>query len=118
MGQVGFCKNRMSMEGKLYTRWMKMSLRYLPTLQKAKQLFHFWLASLALTKGTWSCNFMRAWCQDYDISKVSPNPSKANHVAPEKFVKSLKNGAGRGIPSPIYQYKSSTWTLARWVMKC
>jgi len=68
-GQVGFCKTRMNIEGKLYTLvYGDISSMSANPIEK-KPFFHFWPGSWALTIGTWSCNFTCPWCQNYDISK-------------------------------------------------
>jgi pyruvate formate lyase activating enzyme len=50
-----------------------------------KPLHHFHPGSVALTAGSWGCNFGCPWCQNWDISK-SPS-GKGRYVSPEEFVK-------------------------------
>ena len=40
---------------------------------------------MALTAGSWSCNFACPWCQNWDISKEPP-PARPAYTAPEDFV--------------------------------
>jgi pyruvate formate lyase activating enzyme len=51
-----------------------------------KPFYHFWPGSYALTIGSWSCNSACAWCQNYHISKVPPDPSRSEYLTPERFV--------------------------------
>lgn len=37
-----------------------------------KPFYHFHPGTIALTAGSWSCNFGCPWCQNWDISKVAP----------------------------------------------
>jgi pyruvate formate lyase activating enzyme len=49
-----------------------------------KPLHHFYPGSVALTAGSWGCNFGCPWCQNWDISK-SP-PRKGRYMSPREFV--------------------------------
>ncbi|MBW2411779.1 MAG: radical SAM protein, partial [Deltaproteobacteria bacterium] len=50
-----------------------------------KPFYHFYPGTLALTSGSWSCNFGCPWCQNWEISKATP-PSWGKHVSPLRFV--------------------------------
>lgn len=61
-GQVGFCKTRMNIRGRLYTLvYGDVSSMSANPIEK-KPFFHFWPGSYALTIGTWGCNFTCPWC--------------------------------------------------------
>jgi pyruvate formate lyase activating enzyme len=49
-----------------------------------KPLFHFYPGSVALTAGSWGCNFGCPWCQNSEISK-SP-PRRGRYMSPREFV--------------------------------
>lgn len=56
-GEYGFCKTRINVNGTLYTIvYGDISSMSANPIEK-KPLFHFWPGSVALTVGTWSCNF-------------------------------------------------------------
>ena len=118
-GQVGFCTTRMNIEGKLYTLvYGDISSMSANPIEK-KPFFHFWPGSKALTIGTWSCNFTCPWCQNYDISKVRPQPSKATYIDPETFVRMIgrENCQGCSIsfnePTLLVEYSLNVFPLAR-----
>jgi len=86
VGERGFCKTRMNIEGKLYTLVYGdiSALESRPI--EIKPFFHYWPSSTALTFSTWSCNFDCIWCQNYHLSKTVPTPAKSNYFSPQKIV--------------------------------
>lgn len=111
-GKTGFCKTRKNMDGKLHTLvYGDISSISANPIEK-KPLFHFWPGSVALTVGTWSCNFTCLWCQNFSLSKVPPNPEKANYISPEKFVEMVDKyrcyGTSISFNEPILLFE---WSL-------
>jgi pyruvate formate lyase activating enzyme len=49
-----------------------------------KPLYHFYPGSVALTSGSWGCNFDCPWCQNASISKSSP--AGGRFMTPVRFV--------------------------------
>jgi pyruvate formate lyase activating enzyme len=91
-GDKGFCRTRINFEGTLYT----LVYGDLSALEsrpiEIKPFFHYWPGSTALTFSTWSCNFICPWCQNFHLSKTSPDPAKAKYISAEKIVNmALKN---------------------------
>ncbi len=87
-GEFGFCGTRVNLEGVLYTViYGDISSISANPIEK-KPLFHFWPGSVALTVGSWSCNFTCPWCQNFEISKEKPplNPKKKKYIPPERFI--------------------------------
>jgi len=118
-GKTGFCKTRKNINGKLYTLvYGDISSISANPIEK-KPLFHFWPGSLALTVGTWSCNFTCLWCQNFSISKVPPNPEKANYISPEKFVEMVGKYRCQGTsisfnePTLLFEWGLDVFRLAR-----
>jgi len=118
LGQVGFCKTRMNIGDKLYTLvYGDISSISANPIEK-KPFFHFWPGSYALTIGTWSCNFTCPWCQNYDISKASPRPLKANYMSPERFVSMITYEKCQGSsisfnePTMLFEYSLDVFPLA------
>jgi len=117
-GQLGFCKTRMNIHGRLHTLvYGDVSSVSANPIEK-KPFFHFWPGSYALTIGTWGCNFTCPWCQNYDISKTDPQPSDANYVAPEKLVRMIRSQECQGCsisfnePTMLFEYSLDVFPLA------
>ena len=118
-GQVGFCRTRMNIGGKLHTLVYGDVSSLSVNLVEKKPFFHFWPGSHALTIGTWSCNFTCPWCQNYEISKVSPEPLRANYVSPERLVRIARHEGCQGTsisfnePTMLFEYALDVFPLAR-----
>jgi pyruvate formate lyase activating enzyme len=83
-GEVGWCRTRRNDGGMIYTlTYGSISSLSANPIEK-KPLYHFYPGSVALTAGSWSCNFACPWCQNYDISKSPPRPGR--YISPEEFV--------------------------------
>lgn len=118
-GKLGFCKTRQNLGGELYTLiYGDMSSISANPIEK-KPFYHFWPGSVALTIGTWSCNFTCPWCQNWHISKSPPNPRSANYLGPEDFVaRAVREGCqGTSIsfnePTLMLEYSLDVFKLAR-----
>jgi len=83
-GASGWCRTRSNVDGKLVTlTYGNVSSLSANPIEK-KPLHHFYPGSVALTAGSWGCNFGCPWCQNWDISK-SP-PRKGRYMSPREFV--------------------------------
>ena len=88
-GCLGWCRTRQAESlanegGTLYTLiYGNVSSLSANPIEK-KPLYHFYPGSVALTAGSWSCNFNCPWCQNWDISKSPPRPG--HYVFPEDFI--------------------------------
>ena len=118
-GQRGFCKTRMNIEGELYTLvYGDLSLISANPIEK-KPFFHFWPGSNALTVGTWGCNFVCPWCQNWDISKYPPDPMKASYVSPEQLVRMVGFEHCQGTsmsfnePTMLFEYGLDVFPVAK-----
>lgn len=75
-GGLGWCQTRYNHSGKLYTLvYGAVSSLSANPIEK-KPLYHFHPGTLALTAGSFSCNFGCDWCQNANISKVPPLPAQ------------------------------------------
>jgi len=91
-GKLGFCKTRENRNGKLYSLEYGLISSVNVNPVEKKPLFHFWPGSNCLTIGSWSCTFICPWCQNFDISKVTPDPKKSLILSPKEVVgKSIEN---------------------------
>jgi len=117
--QIGFCKTRQNIDGKLYTLvYGDVSTSSANPIEK-KPFFHFWPGSYALTIGTWSCNFTCPWCQNFNISKFPPNPSKATYISPKELIDITLREQCQGTsisfnePTLLFEYSLDVFRLAR-----
>lgn len=84
-GAVGWCRTRRNDGGTIYSLiYGNVSSLSANPIEK-KPLYHFYPGSIALTAGSWSCNFACPWCQNYEISKFSPRPGRC--LSSEEFVR-------------------------------
>jgi len=82
--QLGWCRTRQNRGGTIYTlTYGAVSSLSCNPIEK-KPLYHFYPGSLALTAGSWSCNFACPWCQNWHISKKPP--SGGEFVPPPDFI--------------------------------
>jgi len=123
-GKAGFCKTRINKGGQIYS----IVYGLIPALSfnpiEKKPLYHFYPGSIALTIGTYGCNFSCFWCQNHHLSKT--NPLKTIHfatsdefISPEKFIKIAleKNCEGTSIsfnePTLLFEYSLEVFKLAK-----
>jgi pyruvate formate lyase activating enzyme len=93
-GQAGWCRTRQNRDGTLYTLMYGLVSSLSCNPIEKKPLYHFYPGSVALTAGSWSCNFACPWCQNWHISKSPPSgeapsdgpPSGGEFVPPTEFV--------------------------------
>lgn len=118
-GALGFCKTRKNVSGKLYTLvYGDISSLSANPIEK-KPFYHFWPGSVALTIGTWGCNYLCPWCQNFSISKSPPDPEHANYLSPEQFVIQTLRERCQGTsvsfnePTLMFEYSLDVFKLAR-----
>jgi pyruvate formate lyase activating enzyme len=112
LGSKGFCKTRANIDGELYTLVYGDVSAIESRPIEIKPFFHYWPGSTALTFSTWSCNLDCAWCQNFHLSKIEPEPSKAVYYPPEKIV-DLANCNGDAGLSASFQEPTllSEWAI-------
>jgi len=118
-GQLGFCRTRKNVGGKLYTlEYGDISSISANPIEK-KPFFHFWPGSYALTVGSWSCNFTCPWCQNHDISKCPPDTNRSNYLSPRAFVRAVGEEGCQGTsisfnePTLLFEYSLEVFELAK-----
>jgi pyruvate formate lyase activating enzyme len=116
-GAVGWCRTRTNRDGVLVTLiYGQVSSLSANPIEK-KPLHHFFPGTVALTAGSWGCNFGCPWCQNSDISKSGPRPSK--HMSPHEFVQTARerNCQGTSIslnePTLSLEWSLEVFRLAR-----
>jgi len=117
--KMGFCKTRMNIGGKLYTLvYGDVSSISANPIEK-KPFFNFWPGSYALTVGTWSCNFTCPWCQNWTLSKFSPNPKNAHYTDPNTLVSIALREECQGTsisfnePTLLFEYALDVFSFAK-----
>jgi pyruvate formate lyase activating enzyme len=89
----GYCKTRTNINGKLYTLVYGDLSAVESRPIEIKPFFHYWPGSTALTFSTWSCNFDCPWCQNFHLSKVSPNPEVSTYYSYQQIIDAaIRNG--------------------------
>ncbi len=116
-GASGWCRTRRNVKGTVYTLiYGNASCLSANPIEK-KPLHHFFPGSVALTAGSWSCNFGCPWCQNWDISK-SP-PRKGRYMSAEEFVKTALSWGCQGTsisfnePTLSLEWSLDVFPLAR-----
>ena len=118
-GSTGFCKTRSATDdGKFVTTvYGALSSMSLNPIEK-KPLHHYFPGSYALTVGTWSCNLICPWCQNYELSKTTPDPRTDRFISPEILIKTAEERKADGIsfsfnePSLLAEYALDVIPLA------
>jgi pyruvate formate lyase activating enzyme len=116
-GQKGWCGTRENRDGMLYTLiYGAVSSLSCNPIEK-KPLYHFYPGSVALTAGSWSCNFACPWCQNFRLSKSSP--SGGEFIAPQDFVDRARRHGCQGTsisfnePTLSLEWALDVFPLAR-----
>jgi pyruvate formate lyase activating enzyme len=84
-GGQGWCRTRAHQGGQLVTLIYGSVSSMAANPVEKKPFYHFYPGTYAFTAGSWSCNFGCPWCQNDDISKVTP-PHIGRYISPEQFV--------------------------------
>jgi pyruvate formate lyase activating enzyme len=84
-GGFGWCRTRQNRGGKLVTLIYGAVSSLAANPIEKKPFYHFHPGTMALTAGSWSCNFGCPWCQNWDISKVPP-PRTGDYFSSERFL--------------------------------
>ncbi len=117
-GKVGMCGTRINLGGTLYTLTYGNISSISNNPMSKKPFFHYKPDKYALTVGSWSCNFLCPWCQNYDISKVKPRGCR--YLPPNEFITLMKMHASHGTsfsfnePSiSLFEYSLDVMPLAK-----
>jgi len=116
-GDLGFCKTRKNVGGRLYTLiYGSISSLSANPIEK-KPFYHFYPGTKALTLGSFSCNFTCEWCQNFEISRSAPQ--EVEFLSPERFIELLEDYRCRGTsisfnePTLLLEYALDVFDLAR-----
>ena len=117
-GQVGFCRTRLNLGGRLQTTVYGALSAMESRPIEIKPFYHFWPGSSATTISTWGCNFRCPWCQNWHISQVDP-PASPSYVPPEDVVRAALAWGDDGVcvsfnePTMLFEYSLDLFRLAR-----
>lgn len=119
-GQVGVCKMRRNIEGRLYSLSYAVTSSIAADPIEKKPLFHFFPGSLCFSVGGWGCNFHCIHCQNWQISCVDlPDAVGARRVSPEEAVSLALREGCQGIswtynePSVFFEYTVDSARIAK-----
>jgi pyruvate formate lyase activating enzyme len=128
VGRLGFCKTRKNIDGKLYTLEYGDIASISANPIEKKPFFHFFPGTKALTVGSYGCNFVCPWCQNWAISKSVPSldffdqtfsQKVCNYISPERLVQLVKEMGCQGTsisfnePTLLLEYSLDVFTLAQ-----
>ena len=105
-GQLGWCGTRVNRDGVLYTVIYGLVSSLSANPIEKKPLYHFYPGSVALTAGSYSCNFACSWCQNHPISKATSGPGP--YTSPQDFV---AQASERGCQGTSISFNEPTLSL-------
>lgn len=120
-GQKGLCKVRENREGELFSLiYGRLIASHVDPIEK-KPLYHFLPGSLSFSIATPGCNFRCQWCQNADISQISPKngAGKPGFVPPEQVVEAAIASDSQSVaytytePTLAFEYNLTVSQLAR-----
>ncbi|NHJ25753.1 MAG: AmmeMemoRadiSam system radical SAM enzyme [Candidatus Lokiarchaeota archaeon] len=122
--EIGFCKTRINKDGVIgsFIHGLIPALSYNPI--EKKPFFHFYPGSVAITIGTYGCNFNCFWCQNHNISHPNGDIGELINNAreflpPEKVIElAIKNNCqGTSIsfnePTLLFEYSLEVFKFAK-----
>jgi len=118
-GQRGFCGVRENREGKYYSLvYGNPCAVHVDPVEK-KPFYHVLPASTSFSIATAGCNFRCKFCQNWEISQVTPDETYNYELPPDRVVALAKKAGSRSIaytyvePTIFYEYMLDTAQLAK-----
>ena len=106
-GGRGICRSRECRDGKLYALSYGLPCALADDPVEKKPLNQFLPGTRCLSLSCTGCNLSCRWCQNSDISQVSPEEAENTSLSPGQIVSICLQ---RGIPSMAYTYTEPfTW---------
>ncbi len=116
---LGFCRNRWSYKGKLYTiAYGNPCAVHIDPIEK-KPFFHFLPTARSFSIAAAGCNLRCLNCQNWQISQFSPRDTYNTDLPPSKVVDQCLEAKCASIaytysePTTFYEYTYDTATIAR-----
>lgn len=117
--ELSTCKNRINIDGKLYTiAYGNPCAVHIDPIEK-KPLLHFLPMTKTFSVATAGCNLACLNCQNWTISQFSPRETKNYDLMPDKLVEQALASGCRSIaytyaePITFYEYTFDSAKLAR-----
>ncbi len=103
-GQIGTCGVRQVMDGDLFsTNYGCLAAVNRDPIEK-KPLYHFYPGKTILSLGTFGCNLLCSFCQNWTLARGNPEQA-AQIINPEDVLKMLENEGGpENAPGVAYTY--------------
>jgi len=117
-GGLGWCRSGENRAGTLVTLIYGAVSSLTANPIEKKPFFHFYPGTRTLTAGSWSCNFGRPWCQNWNISKAPP-PFDGEYFSSERFVRMVDEMGCQGTsisfnePTLSLEWSLDVFRLAR-----
>ena len=113
-GKKGKCNVRKNIEGKLYALNYGLSTSGTRDPIEKKPLYHFQPGTCSYSFGTVGCNLFCQFCQNWHISRASPEEIKygLDVLSPEAALQQAKNS---GCPSVAYTY-NEPFVWYEWIL--
>ncbi|MBN2274358.1 MAG: AmmeMemoRadiSam system radical SAM enzyme [Bacteroidales bacterium] len=118
-GEVGDCRNRMNIKGKLYSiAYGNPCAVHVDPIEK-KPLFNFLPGTRSYSIATAGCNLSCLNCQNWEISQASPLETRNYDLMPQRVVEEAINHKCASIaytysePVTFYEYTYDTSKIAR-----
>lgn len=118
-GKRGFCRVRENRKGKYYSLvYGNPAAAHLDPIEK-KPFFHVLPGTTAFSLATAGCNFQCKFCQNWEVSQVSPEDLYNYDLPPESVVKKAGETRARSVaytyvePVVFYEYMYDTGKLAK-----
>lgn len=118
-GQVGSCRARKNIGGKLYTLSYGKTVAVNVDPVEKKPLFHFMPGSLVYSIGCAGCNLHCKFCQNWTISQASPEEVPYEAMTPEQVVEDAIKSGSESVaftynePTIFYEFMLETAKLAK-----
>ena len=110
----GYCGVRENRGGTYYTLVYARPVTYhLDPIEK-KPLFHFYPGSMAFSIATAGCNLNCKFCQNWEISQVTPEQINSFYMPPDKIARAARDYGAKSIaytynePTIFYEYMYDT----------
>lgn len=106
----GYCGVRENRQGRYYTLVYARPCTYHIDPIEKKPLFHFYPGSQAFSLATAGCNVNCKFCQNWEISQVTPEQVRSIYLPPDKVASAAKESGCRSIaytysePTIFYEY--------------
>ncbi len=118
-GETGFCRARKNIRGKLYSLGYAQPCAIHVDPVEKKPFFNVLPRTLSLSLACAGCNLRCKFCQNWQISQISPMESNNYHLSPGKLVEAAKSSGCKSIaytytePTNFYEYMLDTAVIAR-----